>query len=319
MTTLIDRYVTTALRRLPEGQRADIDRELRASIEDAVEARIDAGAPRDAAVESTLLELGDPDRLADRYTDRPQHLIGPELFPFWRRMMVLLFTIVLPIVVVVTTVIQLLDEPEIGKVIGGIVTTIISVGTHMGFWTTATFALMERVGLDQRALRGPWTLKDLPEYEPSRLGQSHLVPAMAWPVLLITALVLQQFTFTDVPVLDPANWSFWWPYLIVVLGLEIAWTIQVFRTGVYTRALAATNAVLALLFAAPVVWLAAGDRIFNPAFPGLEAGGEPRHWATLAVIVTFAIAAVWDIVEIAVRAERTRRGLPVKVPGTGTI
>ncbi|WP_033340583.1 permease prefix domain 1-containing protein [Catenuloplanes japonicus] len=317
MTTLIDRYVTTALRRIPEGQRADIDRELRASIEDAVEARVDAGATHDAAVESTLLELGDPDRLADRYSDRPQHLIGPELYPAWRRMMTMLFTVVLPIVVIVTTVIQLIDDPAIGKVIGGMVTTIISVGTHMGFWTTGTFALLERVGLDQRALRGPWTPADLPEYEPTRLGRSQLVPNVAWPVLLIAGLVLQQFTFTDVPVLDPANWSFWWPYLIVVLGFEIAWAIWVYRTGVYTRAIAAANAVLALLVAAPVVWLAVGGHVFNPAFPGLAPGGEPLYWASLAVMATFAITALWDIVEIAVRAERSRRGLPVQVPGTG--
>jgi hypothetical protein len=42
---LVDRYVYTALRRVPEQQRADIDRELRASIDDAVDARIEAASP----------------------------------------------------------------------------------------------------------------------------------------------------------------------------------------------------------------------------------------------------------------------------------
>ncbi|MDP9792634.1 hypothetical protein J2S43_001146 [Catenuloplanes nepalensis] len=32
------------------------------------------------------------------------------------------------------------------------------------------------------------------------------------------------------------------------------------------------NAVLALLTAVPVIWLAVQDRIFNPAFPGLAPG-----------------------------------------------
>ncbi len=71
----------------------------------------------------------------------------------------------------------------------------------------------------------------LPEYESGRVAHTRLVPNVVWPVLLIAGLVLQQFTFTDVPVLDPANWSFWWPYLVAVLVLEIVWAIQVFRTG----------------------------------------------------------------------------------------
>ncbi len=41
--TLTDRYVYAVTRSLPESQRADIDKELRASIADAVDARVEAG------------------------------------------------------------------------------------------------------------------------------------------------------------------------------------------------------------------------------------------------------------------------------------
>ena len=54
--SLVDRYVLTALRRVPQQQRADIDRELRASIDDAVDARGEAGESRDAAGGRPLLE-----------------------------------------------------------------------------------------------------------------------------------------------------------------------------------------------------------------------------------------------------------------------
>ena len=47
-------------------------------LEDAVDARIEAGDTREAAVESALTELGDPERLADRYAGRPAYLIGPK-------------------------------------------------------------------------------------------------------------------------------------------------------------------------------------------------------------------------------------------------
>ena len=36
-----------------------------------MDARVDAGEERDAAVEATLTELGDPDRLADGYAGPP--------------------------------------------------------------------------------------------------------------------------------------------------------------------------------------------------------------------------------------------------------
>ncbi len=42
-TTLTDRYVDAILRRLPERQRPDIEKELRASIADAVDDRLEAG------------------------------------------------------------------------------------------------------------------------------------------------------------------------------------------------------------------------------------------------------------------------------------
>src|SRR5690606_7305232 len=78
--TLTDRYVYAVIRSLPESQRADIERELRASIADAIETRIEAGEAPEAAERATLTELGDPMRLAGEYADRPSWLIGPKYF-----------------------------------------------------------------------------------------------------------------------------------------------------------------------------------------------------------------------------------------------
>jgi hypothetical protein len=319
MTSLVDRYVFTALRRVPEAQRADIDRELRASIDDAVDARVEAGEPREAAVEKTLLELGDPDRLADQYANRPNYLLGPELFPAWRRLMMLMITTVLPIVVGVTIALQLFDDPEIGKVIGVAVSAILNVGVHLAFWTTLVFVIIERTGAGTAGLRTTWTLKDLPTYERSRQSLTQLAAGLVWPVLMIAALVLQQFTFTDVPVLNPANWSFWWPFLIVVLLLEGAYAVWLHRLGTPTRATAAVNAVLSLLSAVPMVWLLATDRFFNPAFDlFVEVGtGDSKQWLTGITITVVVLSSVWDIADGILRAERARRGLPTKVAGSG--
>lgn len=319
MTSLIDRYVFTALRRVPEQQRADIDRELRASIDDAVDARVENGEPREAAIEQTLLELGDPEVLADRYADRRQVLIGPDLFPTWRRLLLLLLSVVLPIVVGVVVVVTILEERSIGPVIGAAVTTALTTAVHMAFWTTAVFAILERTGTVRGNLRGAWTPADLPKYEVGWQTPSQLAAGIVWPVLLIVTMVLQQFTFTAEPVLDPANWSFWWPFLIAVLVLECGYAIWLFRRGAWSHTVTLVNAGLAVLFWGPVIWLLASHRFFNPEFiTGLDWGGaDPLDWLTTTCLIVAVASALYDIVEVAVKAERTRRGLPTQIAGSG--
>jgi hypothetical protein len=320
MTNLVDRYVYTALRRVPEQQRADIDRELRASIEDAVDARVEAGESRDAAVEAALTELGDPDRLADSYAGRPNYLIGPALYTPWRKLTITLLSTVLPIVVAVVVIVQLFDDPDIGKVIGGAVTAILNVGIQMVFWTTLVFVVIDRSGAAKASLRTTWSVKDLPRYQPGGMTTPEMALGIAWPVMLIAALILQQFTFTDVPVLDPANWSFWWPFLIVAFALRGVYAVWVWRLGTWNRRVSVVNAVVTLLSTVPLVWLLAADRFFNPEFQqfaDLGPAADVRGWLSAGIIALLVLGTAWDIVEVTLRGERARKGLPTKVPGTG--
>ncbi len=318
-TTLVDRYVYTALRRVPVQQRSDIDRELRASIDDAVDARIEAGEERDAAIERTLTDLGDPDKLADSYAGRPNFLIGPELYPVWRRSLLMLLTTVLPIVVAVACIIELFaDDVTVGNVIGAGIGAILTVGVHMVFWTTLGFWIVERTGAGKDDLKTTWSLKDLPRYEAGVLSRGALAANLVWPGVLIAALVLQQFTFTDEPLLDPANWSFWWPALIVLFALKGAWAFWVYRVGAWTRPIAAVNAALAVATSGVAVYLLASDHFFNPAFTGFaDADIDLQGWVSVAVIAATVLGGLWDIVDVTLKAERARKGQPAKVPGTG--
>ena len=79
--TLTDRYVAAAMRTVPESQRADLAAELRASIDDQIDARVDDGEAADAAERAVLTELGDPDE-ARRRLHRPAALPDrPALLP----------------------------------------------------------------------------------------------------------------------------------------------------------------------------------------------------------------------------------------------
>lgn len=317
MTSLVDRYVLTALRRVPPQQRTDIDRELRTSIADAVDARVGNGETYDAAVEHVLLQLGDPDQLADSYTGRRTYLLGPDLFGAWRRLMTTLYTVVLPIIVITTVFADTIANASFGEIIGTVVTTILTAGVHLAFWTTLVFVVLERCGLDRRQVAGPWRPDSLPRYGNGEAVNSQLIVDLSWIALLIAGLVVQQFAVTDEPVLDPANWSFWWPYLIGILVLEGAYAVWVHRASVRTHVMTAVNALLGLAAAGPIIWLLADDRFLNPAHDfSTLADGAAEQWTSAALITLVPVITLWDIIGQARRTARSRKG-PAEMPDAG--
>ncbi len=119
-TTLTDRYVDAAMRTVPEKQRADLGAELRASIDDQVDARVEGGEPHDAAERAVLTELGDPDKLAAGYTDRPLWLIGPRYYLDWWRLLKLLLGIVPACAAFGVALAQTLAGASFGEIIGSV-------------------------------------------------------------------------------------------------------------------------------------------------------------------------------------------------------
>lgn len=212
---------------------------------------------------------------------------------------------------------QLLENPS--KAIGEGFSTLFSVGINLAFWVTLVFALIERAGARDLPTAGlvsvrtnrSWTPDDLPKYEPHATTLGQLATELSWLAVLIAALVLQQFTFTDQPLLDPAGWHLWWPLLILAFLLRGAFYVVVYRQAAWTGATVLGNTVAALLWAVPTVWLLAAGRFFNPAFHGL-AHSDVKHWVTVSVIMAVALITVWDTVEVIRRASAARRGVPAK-------
>lgn len=88
---LIERYLEAVSGNLRPKRRAAVEAELRASILDALEARR-ASPESEQDVAAVLAELGEPSRVAAGYEPGRQYLIGPELYPMFRRVVKVVLT-----------------------------------------------------------------------------------------------------------------------------------------------------------------------------------------------------------------------------------
>lgn len=319
MGTLTDRYVAATVRELAEDQREDVDRELRGTIEDMVEARLDAGvAPDPAAAErDVLVELGDPIRLAAGYSGRPLHLIGPTLYPEWRRLVVLLVSVVTPIAWVVTLVVRLFTDDiatdGVGPAFGASALAGLTTALHIIFWTTLVFAILERTQPGQGVMG--WTPEQLPEAPDARrsVGRAETVGSLVTLLVVVLALVWQQVSSPvrlrgeEVPVLDPALWSSWLPVLVGLLVAQGVLVVSVYRAGRWTWPSAAVGAVVDVAFGGLVVWLLQSDRFFDDRFlEALVGGGWTNAARDLTIGLTLGVVVVtlWDQVETVRRVRR---------------
>ncbi|MDF0514555.1 permease prefix domain 1-containing protein [Agromyces sp. H3Y2-19a] len=316
--TLTDRYVWAAARSVPEAQRDELERELRERIGDASDALVEQGRTPADAEHAALTALGDPAALAAEYVGRPLQLIGPRYFLVWWRLLKFLLAVVLPIAVAAVTLGQLLSGADVDEVIGSAVASAFSIAVHLGFWTTLVFAILERTpaAAGQRGIDLEWKPEMLPQIaEDGRTNR--LVDLVASLVLLGifgVLLVMQQFglpwvdALSSMPLLDPALWSFWLPYFLVLIVLEAAFAVAVYLRG-WTWGLAGANLVLGAAWVVPGLWLYATGQLFNPA--ALEAVGWP--WgdageviAPIAVVVVIAGAA-WDVIDGFIKAARSQQ------------
>jgi hypothetical protein len=317
--TLTDRYVWAVLKSLPESKRSDIDRELRASIADDVDARVAAGETPDAAERAVLTDLGEPMRLAAGYAGRPLALIGPDLYVDYVRLLKLLLVFVIPIVAITMFVINALTGAEPGGLIGGTIGIVLNVGVHLIFWVTLAFVLVERAGTAKTS-----GLKNNAPFDPDELpaiatgttgGRSELIASLVFALLVPVALVWQQISsnFEDadgspIPVINPALWSFWLPYLIALAVLTAIFAVVLYRVGRWTWPLVVVKAALTIATIGPIIWLVATGVALNEAYldrlgwADLVAAGSPG--ATISSIALVAIAG-WAIADSVINTVRT--------------
>ncbi|AEF41320.1 permease prefix domain 1-containing protein [Hoyosella subflava] len=307
MTTLTERYVWDVARRLPEKQRGDIAAELTVTITDMVDARTDAGQPRTDAERAVLIELGEPRALAGRYRDRPQYLIGPEIFPDYLRLIQLLTSIVLPVIAVVILAVKLVEDEPIGGALGSAIGVTIEVAIHLVFWVTLVFAIIERSGNQKDVVaHEEWDPDSLPAGTgATTISKGETVTGMVFVVIAIGFLFWQHLrspvsTLDDarVPLLNPELWNGWMQVIIAILVLSLAIEVAKYVRGHWNYPIAIANTAVNLAFLAVVGWLAIADELINPTL--LATIAERAQWDSVPtvnpwlIILVVAVIAIWD-------------------------
>lgn len=319
MTTLTDRYVWAATRSVSENQRSDLERELRERIGDEIDALVEAGRLPDAAERAALTDLGDPVALAASYVDRPLQLIGPRYYLIWLRTLKVVAWVSLPFAALGIAIAQTVTGTTVGGIIGAVVSGLITVAVHIGFWTTLVFAILERVpaSAGQRGIDLPWSLDQLPAVpHPTRAARlSELIGSLVFLTLFATVIVGQQFGMLlwidgmpSAPLLSPELWSFWLPYFLGLIVLEMLFAVALYLRG-WSWWFAGANLLLNIAFTVPALWLFLTGRLVNPAV--LDAIGWPWGDAGpifVAIIVVIVIAgSAWDVIDGVLKTRRAER------------
>ena len=314
--SLTERYIAATIRSLPPDAQDDVRAELQASIDDAVEARVDQGEPSEDAERTVLNGLGDPAALAAGYADRPLHLIGPRYFLTWWRLLKLLLLIVPACAALGVAIGQAVADAPLGEVIGQAVSVAFAVVVHVSFWVTLVFAILERT-TGGKPLPA-WNVDQLPEPQPKGSGPSELVGSLVFLGLAAAAIVwdhFRGFAYAGdqwVSVLAPAMWPWAVTALFVLMAAEAALAIAVYAYGRWTRWFAVANTALSVLTMGFLLGLLARGELVNPAFLQavfLDNGVEQDVLRILAVLMAFGIAAigVWDVIDGWRKARRDAR------------
>jgi hypothetical protein len=292
MTTLTDRYVDATLRRVPGRRRADIEKELRTAIADAVDDRLEAGHDPATAEIAVLTGLGDPARLAAGYADRPLHLIGPALYHDYTTLLAALLATVVPLTAAVVGVVRALNGDGPAAVAGDALSAAFTAGVHIVCWTTLAFAALDRL---PRLRRGPartWHPDALPPVRTRRARLGELVTLTAITVLFFTFVLLTPVVVTvpgadgrPVGLFAPWLWDSGLVYgflalLLVSLGFTYArhyarWSVP----------LAVAGSLADVACSLTLIWLVADDLLINPEFAA-AAGWSPGtvRWVGIGLI-----------------------------------
>jgi len=311
---LIDKYIAEVGKHLPRKQRADIEAEIRSTLEDMLEERQQAdGTVSEAQVIELLKEYGAPRDVADSYVG-PHYLIGPRVYPT--------FELVTRIVLIVLFGIALaglglglakssLSGPEFLKTVGES-----ALGLFGGLITAfgnivLVFAILERVlpakEFEEEEKWDPSELAREPDPDRVKFGEQifetfflvvFLVIFNLYPGVIGIGFFNENDWVFISPILTEAFFSYL-PWLNILILLQLGFNIILLRRGWWNTGLRVSNIVLELAGIALAVAMLRGPDLVSltPAqLAGTPLEESAQLFVTLANIIPILVLTIVIIV-----------------------
>jgi hypothetical protein len=222
---LIDRYLAAISRELPADKRTDITAELGDELMSGVEAKEEAlGRPlTEAELEALLIEFGNPLVVAGRYR-RTQHLIGPQVFPFWWAAVRATLLVIVVVYAMLVLLALLLGKPASGIDLPSLEYVLVFAFGAI----TLCCALLERFGNPAKMAR--WRPHRLPPAKGKRASRFELLTELGMGIVFLlwwTGVIHFRNTVPEIGLqIDLAPvWKrfFWWvlAYSVVEIGSNL--------------------------------------------------------------------------------------------------
>ena len=259
---LIDKYIAEVGKHLPRRNRADIEAEIRSTLEDMLEERKQTqGAVDDAMIVELLKEYGAPRKVAESYVG-PRYLIGPRIYPIFELVTKIVLTVLFGLALAglgIGLASSSVTGPEFLKTVGESALGLLS-GLITAFGNIVlVFAILERT-LPAKEFEKDvedWNPADLAnEPDPDRVKFGEQIVGIFFLVLFLVIFNLYPgvigfgfFNESDwvfiSPVLTEAFFGYL-PWLNILALLQIVFSVYLLRQGVWNTGMRILNIVLEL-------------------------------------------------------------------------
>lgn len=330
---LINRYIYAVTQKLPESQRADIEKELHGLVEDMLEDRGVGGETASLEeVEQVLLELGPPGEMAARYRGRERYLIGPGLIDsYWSVQRIVLYSIVVALGIVYIVDFFTSTEPTAEKPLEYLV-SLLSVGIHGFAWVTVIFAFIEYRGARQVS-NDPWKPSELPAIPEPAVRIKPIEPVLG---ILFSVLFFVLFTFSinligvhrfnensiAIPVFEQAAFAKYLPLIWFLTAFSIFNEARKLITKKWTPQIAVMHVIFNVASVIVAVILFSDMTIWNPTFmdqlvqSGLVTPGDEAYDTVKSIwdrsrdglIYVIVVIALIDTVSVGMKRFRGKEG-----------
>ncbi len=284
---LVNRYIYAVTRSLPEKQRGDIDKELKTLIDDMIEEN-DEPIPYDDKVKKVLVELGDPEILADNYRGSRRHLIGPKFYDAYLLILKIVLIAVLGGITVAIMVQSIFSKDQNGvDIVSNYLSGLFNGGLQAFAWVTIAFIIAERSYMNNKKGHLEKSSVEKSKWSPSQLPvipeKKALIPIHEPIVSIILTTIFLALLYNTpqvfaayftvgnetkvIPVFNQLAMEGYKIIILSVLLLNVLKEVLKLYNRRWTLKLSLAVAVLSGMSTILILFVFAGSNVWNPDFP----------------------------------------------------